>query len=724
MSSAVVARSRFREHPLDGAMLYFHPETGTHVRARSNATRALRRRAPRVVMFGITNHCNLRCAFCSRDAARTSDWTAETAASVLEGLAEAGTLEVAFGGGEPFAFRGFEALLVRLHTSTALALNVTTNGTLLRDDALELLRGVLGQVRLSVYDGQPWRAAAERLGRAGHVWGANVLVDDDLLPRLEVLLADLAALGARDVSLLSYVGPDVGRHLSADGEGRLGAIVGASPLPCRVSVCFGGRLPVPRLFDGMGAGGDCGAGLDFLAVTPDRRVQSCSFQEASFAVESAEDVLTVWRTRRAALAAASPRAGCARRGQRSPELAFDGLQVWQGFSGNNSGECILVAKFDQVQDADRVLAELVPSYAPGQAYSAPWKELFVRERVDGPHLAQGIAPDEMVAVGRSLIARTASAPGDDFPELRALAWKRGAEVVPGGVHVHEETTALVAVRVPERRDMEAVAERARGLAATVVVHGDCLLAALSTQEPASPELARGREAPLAWMKEAARTIARDHPVAMELFCDAVDVGQLTEATKRLGERTASRQRLAVSFWGHDLAEAAQRAERFAAEAHGDATRAQTLVLVERLTRRKRLAVLAHRRGAGVASLDGDAVLVSATFWREASKPTRGKKAPAAQPIEPAVLEVALADRLRRGLGPRRFEIESCEAGSWGGRVAVRLRTNAPAVVLTEVDGHARAEGLSCWVGVSDLGALERAVRRLLADVVVLGRRGR
>src|SRR6185369_3467854 len=147
----------FRAHPIDGAMLYFHADTGTHVRVQTPATRALAREAPRVVMFGVTNACNLACSFCSRDAARASEWTLESAARVLEGLAEAGTLEVAFGGGEPFAFRAFEALLLRLHATTSLALNVTTNGTLLRDDELARLRGVIGQVRLSIYDDQPWR---------------------------------------------------------------------------------------------------------------------------------------------------------------------------------------------------------------------------------------------------------------------------------------------------------------------------------------------------------------------------------------------------------------------------------------------------------------------------------------------------------------------------------------------------------------------------------------
>src|SRR5436190_20514383 len=121
----------YRAHPLDGAMLFFDPSTGTNVRIQSDATRHLERQAPRVVMFGITNVCNLTCGFCSRDLDRRSRWTVEGAFTTLRDLAAAGTLEVAFGGGEPFAFRGFIELVARLRAETPLAVHVTTNGTLI-----------------------------------------------------------------------------------------------------------------------------------------------------------------------------------------------------------------------------------------------------------------------------------------------------------------------------------------------------------------------------------------------------------------------------------------------------------------------------------------------------------------------------------------------------------------------------------------------------------------
>jgi hypothetical protein len=54
----VSERERFRAYPLDGALLFFQPSTGANVRVENERTRAFVRRAPRVVMFAITNRCS------------------------------------------------------------------------------------------------------------------------------------------------------------------------------------------------------------------------------------------------------------------------------------------------------------------------------------------------------------------------------------------------------------------------------------------------------------------------------------------------------------------------------------------------------------------------------------------------------------------------------------------------------------------------------------------
>lgn len=445
----------WRTHPLDGAVLLFHPASGTNVRVDAPATRALRRRAPRTVMFGITNRCNLDCHFCSRDVERPSRWTADEAFEVLSRLAGHGVLEVAFGGGEPFAFRGFDALVERLHAETALAVHVTTNGSLLTPERIARLKPALGEVRVSLYDGQPWRGRIALLAAGGMRFGANVLATPASLPVLPGMLRELAALGCRDVAVLSYVGADRALHLSAEDDARLAEIIAESPLPARISVCFGARLHALPLLD-TGRRGDCGAGRDFIVVTADKRVQACSFHPVGPEISTAEDVIAAWSARRAELSAASSRPGCARPGAGADALA-DGVRVWRGFSSNNSGDCVLVGRFEEVAAAERYAAELLDGHAPGEPfterpYSAPLRALLEREGIAAG--SEEETPDEIIRAGSAVLVHTQSAPDDAFPALRTLLWKRGGRAIYTGIHVHEPVAMVAGVTLDDPKLLE------------------------------------------------------------------------------------------------------------------------------------------------------------------------------------------------------------------------------------------------------------------------------
>jgi uncharacterized Fe-S cluster-containing radical SAM superfamily enzyme len=173
-----------RSVPLDGARLLFDPRTGLNLRVEGPSTRGLVRTAPRVVLFGITNQCNLRCSFCSRDSSAPSEWTPDSAFEMLTGLAQRGVLEVAFGGGEPLAFRGFDELVERLATETSLAVHITTNGVLLTTERLARIAPHLGEVRLSIYDDTPWPERVAALADAPVQFGVNLLVTPDRVPAL------------------------------------------------------------------------------------------------------------------------------------------------------------------------------------------------------------------------------------------------------------------------------------------------------------------------------------------------------------------------------------------------------------------------------------------------------------------------------------------------------------------------------------------------------------
>ncbi len=150
-----------RTRSVEGALLAFDPDTGVSVRVRGPSTRGLSAGAPRAVQIAVTNHCNLACGFCYRDQSSDSAWTVDSLSTLLSDLDRAGVVEVTFGGGEPFAFKGFDELLQRLR-ATGLAVSVTTNGVLVDAAMLQRIEGCYAELRLSLYDDPPHRPIVDR----------------------------------------------------------------------------------------------------------------------------------------------------------------------------------------------------------------------------------------------------------------------------------------------------------------------------------------------------------------------------------------------------------------------------------------------------------------------------------------------------------------------------------------------------------------------------------
>lgn len=309
------AFARFRRFELDGALLLFNRATGVNALCEGPETEHLRQRAPRVVQLGLTNHCNMACEFCSRDTSAASTWSADDLVRFAHELADAGVLEIAFGGGEPWAFPRFDALVRQLHAETPLAINFTTNGLAMTAKRLERIRGCYGQLRLSLYDDNDWRTRVAQLVHDGAEFGVNYLVTPKRVETLANVVLELAALGCRDVLLLSYNGHDAQLHLRPEQAEALRVRIRALAIALRgrcsikLDVCWGDRLHgVPRLFERN----DCGAGRDFVVVTSDRKLMSCSFHHEDAPLRDGAELIARWRDERARLAHASAIPGCAR----------------------------------------------------------------------------------------------------------------------------------------------------------------------------------------------------------------------------------------------------------------------------------------------------------------------------------------------------------------------------------------------------------------------------
>jgi hypothetical protein len=474
----------FRAYALDAALLWFDPENGATIRAQGPFTQHLRRVAPRVVQVAVTNHCNLACSFCYRDLSARSAWTVDALAELLTDLDRAGVLEVAFGGGEPFAWKGFDGLLQRLRDRTRLAVSITTNGLLLDEAMLARIHGLYAQLRLSLYDDQPFRDAIARCVRANAPFGVNWLVTPERLPRLEAFVLDLVARGVSDVLLLSYNGADPSLHLS-DAEAReLGARVTklarilSGRCAVKLSVCFGERLePVPRILE---LDGDCGAGRDFVALTSDRCLQPCSFHQEKIPIDSAADVLAAWRDEGRMGLPAQTR-GCARlvrlgRTAASAEapgrqLEATEIRVLQAFASNNSGSYTLVGRMA----SDAVAREVVAAIAKVCDEHSAWLESTDRDPAAVPPLhrfakEQGLTldsdqigladdwplyspPPKVIAVGKEVLLHVHQT--ITMPRLFGqLLFARGGRVRVEHDHAHHPLVAVFTFWARATRDSE------------------------------------------------------------------------------------------------------------------------------------------------------------------------------------------------------------------------------------------------------------------------------
>lgn len=434
-------------HALDGAVLLFQPSTGTSIRIETEATTDVRRRAPRVVLFSLSHACNLSCGFCSRDADQRARWSVDDAFRTLHALWRAGTLEVSFGGGEPLVHAGFFGLLERLHAETTLALHFTTNGARVTAALAKRIAPLVGELRLSVYEEQAWESALRVLVSAGVRVGLNVMATPDALGRLPSIMRRASEAGACDVAILRYVGDDPSLQADLSTLSMLEQAVLAAPLPVRVSNCLLDSMPnVPRLFPGITVAGrddlaqDCGAGRDFVVIDPDAGVRSCSFHADRVDLGDVEAWLQ--RYREGSEYSPAPRPGCAR-----PvpvvRVANHGAFAYRSFASNNSGDTILVARFESVDDADAFASILPP-----EGVDAEW-EAFLREQntIDGRWY--GGAPTALWTRGRTLLASGYDAE-DALRELRVLLWRARATCLYTAVHIHDNPSVVVGIRDPNK----------------------------------------------------------------------------------------------------------------------------------------------------------------------------------------------------------------------------------------------------------------------------------
>jgi MoaA/NifB/PqqE/SkfB family radical SAM enzyme len=170
---------------------------------------------PAVLSVALTNACDLECDFCY--APKTPH--ALGAADVLDWCVQAdklGTLEVAFGGGEPTLYRPLAELCRTIWSSTGLGISITSHGHHLSRGLVDRLTGTISVLRVSVDAPEPTYSAIrgrsfERVEQnleyvRGRIpFGINTVVNDQTVSALEPLAARIMEWGATDWLLLPEV---------------------------------------------------------------------------------------------------------------------------------------------------------------------------------------------------------------------------------------------------------------------------------------------------------------------------------------------------------------------------------------------------------------------------------------------------------------------------------------------------------------------------------------
>jgi len=113
--------------------------------------------SPFLVVWNLTNMCNLRCKHCYQRAGRVSkdELSLEEKLRLVDELAEAGVVAIAFSGGEPLIHPDFFPTARRAR-ERSLYVSVATNGTLITPSMASLLKKVgVGYVEVSLDSVRP-----------------------------------------------------------------------------------------------------------------------------------------------------------------------------------------------------------------------------------------------------------------------------------------------------------------------------------------------------------------------------------------------------------------------------------------------------------------------------------------------------------------------------------------------------------------------------------------
>jgi MoaA/NifB/PqqE/SkfB family radical SAM enzyme len=253
---------------------------------------------PEVISIAVTNVCDLSCAFCYAPKSRHTLSVPEVIHWCRE-LDQLGTLEVAFGGGEPTLLPGLAETCRTIWTETKLGISITTHGQHLNEQLWQNLKGFVSVVRVSIDAPEPLYSSIRSLPLARTIKnirqmegtvpiGINTVVNTQTLGGLDELSALVRDLGAVDWLLL----PEMknGEFTLSDSEWqRLDEwiISRRNDLNLRTTTNAKAHLTGPFLLDD--------APEDYAHISANGDLRRCSYQSTGISLRDRPSMLIALR---------------------------------------------------------------------------------------------------------------------------------------------------------------------------------------------------------------------------------------------------------------------------------------------------------------------------------------------------------------------------------------------------------------------------------------------
>jgi len=168
--------------------------------------------APRTVSIALTNKCNLNCHYCYAPK-NNKTLPFEFVKDIAVKFDKLGTLELTFGGGEPFMYPEIVKLISWLWDNTKLGINITTNGHLLNSQTIKEIEGKISSLRFSIDGLEPKYSNVKNkhlsdlikiINKVSGIipFGINIIINPNLSKDVEDVIKLGIELGAIDVLLI------------------------------------------------------------------------------------------------------------------------------------------------------------------------------------------------------------------------------------------------------------------------------------------------------------------------------------------------------------------------------------------------------------------------------------------------------------------------------------------------------------------------------------------